>query len=289
MERGEVRESLRRLREVADPRRRRLVMLGLLTAWLGPVGIEPILVGGAALEFYTAGGYATGDVDLALPAGPEIDAAFAALGFEKEGRFWYHAELDLLFEAPAPAGLPGEDAPRTEVDVDGLRVVVIGVEDLLVGRLRAWVRWKSDEDGRWTVGSRTSTRTAWTGAICGCGRKRFRKKPRPCSRSNERRAGHDRLRRVPGGSATLEARALGEDPRGRAAGPGARKATAGSGTGAPAAQNGPRPAATGATLVVVGEDTSELSCARGVTAARGGSRRRPRPPRARSDRRRRPR
>ena len=56
----------------------------------------------------------------------------------------------MFFEAPAPAGLPGEDAPRTEVDVDGLRVVVIGVEDLLVDRLRAWVRWKSDEDGRWT-------------------------------------------------------------------------------------------------------------------------------------------
>ena len=34
--------------------------------------------------------------------------------------------------------------------MDGLRVVVIGVEDLLIDRLRAWVHWKSDEDGRWT-------------------------------------------------------------------------------------------------------------------------------------------
>lgn len=33
----------------------------------------------------------------------------------------------------------GEDAPRTEVEVDGLRVVVLGVEDLLIDRLRAWV------------------------------------------------------------------------------------------------------------------------------------------------------
>ena len=57
--------------------------------------------------------------------------------------------IDLLFEAPAPAGLPGEDAPRTEVEVDGLRVVIIGIEDLLIDRLRAWVRWNSDEDGRW--------------------------------------------------------------------------------------------------------------------------------------------
>ena len=47
-------------------------------------------MGGAALEFYTAGGYATGDVDLALPSGADVDAAFAELGFRKEGRFWVH-------------------------------------------------------------------------------------------------------------------------------------------------------------------------------------------------------
>jgi hypothetical protein len=28
---------------------------------------------------------------------------------------------------------------------------VLGVEDLLVDRLRAWVHWKSDEDGRWAA------------------------------------------------------------------------------------------------------------------------------------------
>ena len=150
MERDDLDERLDRLRREADPRRRRLLALGLLTAQLAPLGIEPILVGGGALEFYTAGGYATGDMDLALPHGPDVDAAFAAMGFRKEGRFWYQTDLDLLFEAPAPAGLPGEDAPRTEVSVDGLRVVVIGVEDLLIDRLRAWVHWKSQEDGRWT-------------------------------------------------------------------------------------------------------------------------------------------
>ena len=142
--------SINRLVEEPDPQRRRLLALGLLTGLLAPHGIEPILVGGGALEFYTAGGYATKDMDLALPAAPEVDAAFAALGFDKEGRYWVHADLDLLFEAPAPAGLPGENAPRTEVEIGGLRVVIIGIEDLLIDRLRAWVHRKSDEDGRWT-------------------------------------------------------------------------------------------------------------------------------------------
>ena len=142
--------ELDRLRGEPDLRRRRLIALGLLTRQLSAHGIEPILVGGGALEFYTAEGYATKDMNLALPAAPEVDAAFAALGFAKEGRYWYHAELDLRFEAPAPAGLPGEDAPRAEVEIDGLRVVIIGIEDLLIDRLRVWVHRNSDEDGRWT-------------------------------------------------------------------------------------------------------------------------------------------
>ncbi len=138
-----------RLGSEREPRKRRLLALGLLTKALAPHGIEPVLVGGGALEFYTAGGYATADIDLALPSGPEVDNAFAELGFTKEGRYWVRDDLELLFEAPAPSGLPGEDASRTEVQVEGLRVVVLGIEDLLLDRLRAWVHWQSSEDERW--------------------------------------------------------------------------------------------------------------------------------------------
>lgn len=140
---------LEALADEADPARRRLAAVAILTDRLAEEGIEPIVVGGAALEFYTAGGYATGDVDLALPRAPEVDAAFAELGFEKHGRFWIREDLDLLFEAPAPAGLPGETAPRTRVTIDDLPVTLIGVEDLLLDRLRAAVHWKSEEDQRW--------------------------------------------------------------------------------------------------------------------------------------------
>lgn len=132
-----------------DPARRRIAALAVVSDRLREVGLEPILVGGAAVEFYTAGGYSTKDVDLALPHGEATDAAFADLGFTKEGRFWYRDDLDLLFEAPAPAGLPGEDAPRTIVEIDGLRVVILGIEDLVMDRVRGAVHWKSDEDLRW--------------------------------------------------------------------------------------------------------------------------------------------
>ncbi len=149
MEASRRRQRLEALTGEADPARRRLVALALVSDRLAEDGIEPILVGGAALELYTAGGYATGDVDLALPGVPEVDGAFADLGFRKQGRFWIREDLDLYFEAPAPSGLPGETAPRTVLDVEGLRVVVIGVEDLLLDRLRAAVHWQSEEDRRW--------------------------------------------------------------------------------------------------------------------------------------------
>jgi len=44
---------------------------------------------------------------------------------------------------------PTATAPRTELDVEGMRVVVIGLEDLLLDRLRAAVHWQSPEDRRW--------------------------------------------------------------------------------------------------------------------------------------------
>jgi hypothetical protein len=146
---AERRGRLDALASEPDVRRKRLVALGLLADRLREDGIEPILVGGGAVEFYAAGGYSTSDMDLALPHGPATDAAFAELGFIKEGRYWYREDLDLLFEAPAPAGLPGEDAPRTVAIVDDLRVTILGVEDLILDRLRGWVHWKSDEDWRW--------------------------------------------------------------------------------------------------------------------------------------------
>ncbi len=132
-----------------DPARKRITALAIVSERLRQDNLEPILVGGAAVEFYTAGGYATKDVDLALTHCPETNKAFADLGFIKEGRYWYREDLDLLFEAPAKAALPGETAPRKRIQIDGMDVVILGIEDLIIDRLRVWVHGQSDEDGRW--------------------------------------------------------------------------------------------------------------------------------------------
>jgi hypothetical protein len=151
MDSAQRQQRLEALGSEPDWQKRRLVALALLGDALAPAGITPIVVGGAALELYTAGGYSTKDVDLALPTSPLVEVAFAELGFLKQGRYWYRDDLDLLFEAPAPAGLPGETAPRTVLEIEGLPVVIIGVADLLIDRLRGWVHWQSTEDRRWAT------------------------------------------------------------------------------------------------------------------------------------------
>jgi hypothetical protein len=78
---SELRRRVDALADEPDRLRRRLIALGALTARLAPLRIEPILVGGLALEIYTDGGYGTGEVDLALPRTPDVDRAFADLGF----------------------------------------------------------------------------------------------------------------------------------------------------------------------------------------------------------------
>jgi hypothetical protein len=59
-----------------------IALVAIITAALKEIDIRPIIVGGQAVEFYTAGGYSTMDVDLVTPANiKEIDPIIKDLGF----------------------------------------------------------------------------------------------------------------------------------------------------------------------------------------------------------------
>lgn len=129
-----------------EPFVRRLLLVGILSKYLPT---RPVLVGGNAVEFYTMGGYATGDIDLVYPREQLIAELLGSWGFGREGRHWVYRELGLYVEVPS-AQLEGADRDRlTRVEVDGLPVDVIGLEDLLIDRLSAAVHWRSDEDRHW--------------------------------------------------------------------------------------------------------------------------------------------
>lgn len=140
--------KLRKLRKDTDPLTRRLLLVGIITKELKDKDIGPIVVGGLAVEFYTAGGYTTGDIDLVYSGYQEIGKVLEGLGFTKEGRHWLNEELGVLIEVPASA-LAGAYDRLALVDIEGLKVYVIGIEDIILDRLCAFVHWGSLDDGRW--------------------------------------------------------------------------------------------------------------------------------------------
>ncbi|MDQ7823908.1 MAG: UbiD family decarboxylase [Candidatus Eremiobacteraeota bacterium] len=143
------RELLDKAKTIQDPLKRTLFFLGLMSEALGSEKERPVVVGGFALEFYSTGGYATGDVDLVYADPGSLGVLLNGWGFRKEGRHWISEELDLFIEIPGFA-LAGEERDRvTIVEVEGLQVALIGIEDLIVDRLNAFVHWKSTDDGYW--------------------------------------------------------------------------------------------------------------------------------------------
>ena len=108
-------------------------------------GFEPpILVGGAAVELYTASAIATGDFDIVTARQEEFERLLAAAGFSKPGGIghtpggWMHVDLRLGFEVVSGSLLDGmADRERVfivDLEMDG-SAAVISIEDIIADRL----------------------------------------------------------------------------------------------------------------------------------------------------------
>lgn len=118
-----------------------------VAAWIQGLFREavPILVGGAAVELYTAGAYTTGDLDFVGQVPSGVARALEAAGFHREGRHWIHERGELFVEFP---GSHLENDETTAIlEIDGLRVLTLSPEDMIVDRLAAWQFWNSSTDG----------------------------------------------------------------------------------------------------------------------------------------------
>lgn len=106
---------------------------------------RPVLVGGAAAEYYSMSALATGDFDLCHPVQPELEAELQRHGFVKPSgpgmstRGWVHPELGLGFEVVADVPMDGNvDAAHillVQPIGETSRFRVICVEDLIADRM----------------------------------------------------------------------------------------------------------------------------------------------------------
>jgi len=133
----ELKQALLDIEAERDPAIKHLKLAGLVSTVFRERAIELVVVGGSAIEFYTDGGYVSGDLDLCLISPARIDLRtrqelMGRLGAVGGPRSWRVAGqfVDILGEVESLAKRPFEElrAPY------GL-VRLVGPEELLVERV----------------------------------------------------------------------------------------------------------------------------------------------------------
>ena len=133
---------------------RAIAFLGVLGRFLQGEGYAlPIVVGGAAVEMYTHGTYASHDIDIKSDMAATL-RILTNMGFANKGRsLMYSEEFDLLVDWQGAALEEGRAAQERTLIVtssDGLPLLrLINVVDLVVDRLEAYKYGKDLESLCW--------------------------------------------------------------------------------------------------------------------------------------------
>lgn len=145
IETEQLKKELEAVRNVADPLKRNLLVLGVITKGLRKYRLRPILVGGRAVEFYTLGEYRTFDSDVVCAGTDELANLLTALGFKRIARHWYFEPTDTAIEIPA-SYISGDIKRVKRIKIGKYVVFIVGIEDLIIDRLNACVHWRSELD-----------------------------------------------------------------------------------------------------------------------------------------------
>ena len=125
-----------RLRKEPDELARKMLLIGYLTERLEKKRPESVyIVGGQAVETYTAGQFKTGDIDIVTPDSKAAEEILSRMGFEREGIIWLNKTLGLAIHIVGSFAKNSEKARI--VHAGPYKVRIVGVEDLIVDRLAA--------------------------------------------------------------------------------------------------------------------------------------------------------
>jgi predicted nucleotidyltransferase len=126
---------------------RQLYLAAAISGGFEGRGIPAVLVGGTVVEFYTARGDTTADIDMVIPPleRKEIETVMEELGLVRAGdyRHWSHPQIPFPVEFP-PGPLQighlvvGE---LNEIEIEGTKLKILKVEDILLDRMVMAQEW----------------------------------------------------------------------------------------------------------------------------------------------------
>jgi hypothetical protein len=140
-----TRDFVSQLKREPNELRRKMLLVGFITKKLDQKKVYVYLVGGQAVETYTAGQFTTGDIDITTTDRNETEGILAQLGFKREGMIWLNRKLGLAVQIVG--SYPSRSEKTTTISVGPFKVRVVGPEDLIIDRLVAAKFWKSERDG----------------------------------------------------------------------------------------------------------------------------------------------
>lgn len=140
-----LKADLKKAAAERDPAERGVKIASVIAEAMRSIGQTPVLVGGAAVEFYTKGGYSTSDIDMVAPGGIELANLMESLGFSRIGKDYADRMNNIYIEFPGFS--LGASESFVELNIEGKALRIISPEDLIVDRLCSFKFWKSAVDG----------------------------------------------------------------------------------------------------------------------------------------------
>lgn len=124
----------------------RISIAALITSKAKSFANELVVVGGSAVEFYTAASYMTADLDFVAKDDHRMAEVMHSLGFEMDSQYiWYHPDTTVIIEFPK-APLAGDINRVQTVETEYGEAHIIGIEDIILDRIKGRVFWQDDNE-----------------------------------------------------------------------------------------------------------------------------------------------
>ncbi len=132
------------LKQETDLFKRRISFIAFLASTLEKNNVDAILVGGQAIDLYTAGTFATSDMDLVVNNKAATEKLLNRFGFGKESNgLWFNRDLNIVVQV-IPESYSGDATKVRKFRVKEYELKVAAPEDLIANRLYSAKFWKSN-------------------------------------------------------------------------------------------------------------------------------------------------